>query len=134
MLRTPLAILVLALALAPFPARPEIFRCTSAGGAVTYQQDPCDAHANARVIDVPDAYPAANSAERERLFAREAALDRRLEAARERWSREAIAQAMQPAPAPEASAPPEVVWIAPPFAFPRHPFPHRRAMHGFRRY
>ena len=133
MYRTPLAILVLALALAPFPTRADIFRCTSTGGAVTYQQDSCDAHANAKVIDVPDAYPAANSAERERLLAREAALDRRLEAARERWSREAIAQAMQPAPPPEVSAPPEVVWIAPPLAFPRHPFPHRHAMHGFRR-
>jgi hypothetical protein len=77
----------------------QVFRCTAPGGAVTFQETPCDANAHERALDVPQ-YPAVNSAERERLLQREAALDARLlkraeiEAAERvakeaRWAREA---------------------------------------------
>jgi hypothetical protein len=101
------------LAAAAAVAHAEVFRCTSAAGAVTYQEVPCAAGQAVRIVDLPERYPAANLAERERLFQREAALDRRLEAERERRNREAIARTSQPAPA-EAQAPdPQVVLFVP---------------------
>jgi hypothetical protein len=69
--------LVLALALAPLAAHAEIYRCTS-GGTVTYQEIPCPASAEAARMDIPAVFPEVNRAERDRLFAREAALDARL--------------------------------------------------------
>ena len=109
-------------ALAP-AVHAEVFRCTSAAGAVTYQEIPCAAGESLGIVDVPESYPAANVAERDRLFQREAALDQRLEAERERRSRETIARISQPAPA-EAQAPePQVVLFVPPQA--RHLRPSR---------
>jgi len=80
-----------------------------------------------RVVDVPASYPSADPAERERLFRREAELDRRLEARRERESRETIARAAQP-PAVDAQPPdPQVVLFVPPFSRPaRHSRAHLR--------
>jgi len=105
-------------------AHAEIFRCTSGSGAVTYQQDPCGASESARKVDVPSSYPAADITARERLFAREAALEQRLEAERERRSRETIAHVMQPepVPAPEVSEGPEIIWLGAPVRLHRHPF------------
>ena len=132
--RSPLAPIVCAallLGAATLPVRAAIYRCSSPDGGVTYQQFACAAHEEARALDVPETYPAADPAERERLFAREAALDRRLEAERERESREATARAAAEAAAPAAQprpeAEPEVSWLLPPF-FPghRHPFPRHR--------
>ena len=54
-----------------------VFRCTTAGGSVTFQEQPCGAASDERVWEVPD-YPPANTAERERLLQRESALDARL--------------------------------------------------------
>jgi len=138
MQRAALATCTALLALAATPACAEIFRCTSPAGSVTYQQDPCGASENAARIDVPASYPAPDSAERQRLFAREAALDQRLEAERERWSREAIAHAMQPAPAPEPEpvAGSGILWFGTPLRFPHHrphrphPFAHHGPMRG----
>jgi Skp family chaperone for outer membrane proteins len=124
----------LVLGAAALPARAAIFRCTAPSGEVTYQQAPCAQTEDARLLDVPESYPAANPSERERLFAREAALDRRLEAQRERESREATARAAAeaaaaPPPAPQAE--PQIAWILPPFlarhrhAFARHGMPSR---------
>ena len=108
-------------------AHAEVFRCTSATGAVSYQEMPCPADQSVRRVDVPESYPAADVAERDRLFQREAALDRRLEAARERRSRETIARISQPvaveAPAPE----PQVVLFVP--AHLRSPRPSRLRLH-----
>ena len=72
----------------PAPAAAEIVRCAGVDGRVTYQQIPCESGSEARV-GIPNNYPAPNSAERDRLLAREAALDRRLEAERERWQQDA---------------------------------------------
>jgi hypothetical protein len=113
------------------PASAAIFRCTAAGGAVSYQEIACPATDSERVVDVPAQYPSADPTERARLFEREAALDRRLEAQRERDSREAVAHAMQPPAQPIPAAAPEdapLVWGIP-FSqrgqrFP-HPHPHR---------
>jgi hypothetical protein len=94
-------------------AHAEVFRCTSGAGAVTYQAIPCAAGEALKTLDVPESYPAANGAERERLFQREAALDRRLEAERERRSRETIARIAQPAPVEALAPEPQAVLFIP---------------------
>jgi hypothetical protein len=96
-------ILLLALvALSPPIAAAEIFRCVAPGGAVTYQEIPCGgSHSESRPA-IPSEYPPVNEAERTRLFTREAALDRRLEARRERETREMMARAEREAEAERA--------------------------------
>jgi len=94
-------------------AHADVFRCTSSAGAVTYQEMPCAPDQAVRVVDVPERYPAANQAERDRLFQREAALDRRLEAERERESREAIARMSRPAPVAAQEPEPQVALFVP---------------------
>jgi hypothetical protein len=70
----------------------EIYRCVAKGGGVTYQELSCGAeHAESRPA-IPSEYPPVNEAERSRLFAREAALDNRLEARRDRETREQLAR------------------------------------------
>ena len=108
-------------------AHADVFRCTSPVGAVTYQEIPCAANQAARIVDVPETYPAANVAERDRLFQREAALDRRLEAERERLSRETIARISQPGPAEAQPPEPQVALFVPAQA--RHPRPSRIRLH-----
>jgi len=113
---------MLACALLAAPARADIYRCTDGSGAVTYQQSVCDSP-DAKRLDIAESYPPVASGERERLLAREAALDRRLEARREREAREALARAAlqaAAAPAPEIAAPePSIGWLLTP-AFPMH--------------
>ena len=77
-------------------ARAEIFRCTATDGAVTYQEIPCPASERGSVLEVPASFPPVDTASRDRLFAREASLDQRLEAERDRESRETIARLSQP--------------------------------------
>ncbi len=118
----PKALLLLAgLALSALPATAEIYRCTAKSGAVTYQQIPCPASESVTVLDLPATFPAADPQERQRLFEREAALDRRLEAQRERDNREAVARAMQPPPPQVVPEEPQLIW-----ALPRFPFFHHR--------
>jgi len=114
--RIPSLLLLGCVAAVALPAPAAILRCTSARGAVTYQESPCPPSEAARVVHVPASFPAIDPRERERLFEREAALDRRLEARRERESREAIARAAQEAAAPKAQPEPpaQVIWIGPP--------------------
>lgn len=116
--------IALACGLAAFAgaAHADVFRCTSPAGAVTYQEVPCAADQAVKIVDVPERYPAANVAERDRLFQREAALDRRLEAERERESREAIARMSRPAPVAAQEAEPQVALF-----LPTPPRPSRRA-------
>jgi len=79
-----------------------VYRCASAG-SVSFQQVPCASAAEERALELPE-YPPANLMERDRLLAREAALDARLlrraeidaqeRMAREaRWARQAEAEA-----------------------------------------
>jgi hypothetical protein len=64
-----------------------IYRCFTSNLGVSYQETPCTPDNDAGALDLSN-FPAVNAAERERIFQREAALDRRLEAERERLSRE----------------------------------------------
>ena len=59
------------------PAAAQIYRCTGPSGAVAYQEVPCEAGANERPVKVQE-FPPVNSAERDRLMERDAALDARL--------------------------------------------------------
>jgi hypothetical protein len=69
---------VLLLAMIALPAQAEIFRCTAAGGAITYQEIPCGGADKSRTMDIPAVYPEVNNAERSRLLQREAALEARM--------------------------------------------------------
>jgi hypothetical protein len=71
-------ITVLAAATSLAAAAEPIVRCTGADGGVTYQQQPCPPAAASRVVTVPSEFPGPDTAERDRLFQREAALDARL--------------------------------------------------------
>ena len=76
---------LLAILLLPLGAAAgDIVRCVAKGGAVTYQEAPCPEASSERSIGIPTDYPAPNQTERERLLAREAELDKRLEARRDR--------------------------------------------------
>jgi hypothetical protein len=112
--------LLAVLAFCALPAAAEIYRCTAKGGAVTYQQFPCSASEGVTVLDLPASFPPVDGEARQRLFEREAALDRRLEAQRERDTREAVARAMQPPPPQIIPEEPQLIW-----ALPRFPFHHR---------
>lgn len=114
---------------AALAAELEVYKCTAPDGAVTYQQFPC-ATPQAVRLDVPAVYPSSDPAERERLFQREAALDQRLEAQRDRLSAEAIARISRPEPvflAPPAAGPLFIIppWVRHnarrPMMDPRHP-------------
>jgi hypothetical protein len=118
---SPKALPLLALlASCALPAAAEIYRCTTKGGTVTYQQFPCAASDGVTVLELPASFPPVDAEARQRLFEREAALDRRLEAQRERDTREAVARAMQPPPPQIIPEEPQLIW-----ALPRFPFHHR---------
>ena len=69
----------------------EIYRCKSAGGSVSYQQQPCGSASEGGAVSIPVTYPD-HVAERDRLAAREAALDARLLKRLEIESKERIAR------------------------------------------
>jgi hypothetical protein len=142
-----LAILGAALLASSLAAQAEIYRCTSPSGAVTYQQSPCALREEAKRLDIPENFPEIDADRRARLLAQEAALDRRLEARRERENREALARAAAEPPAPpepQAAPEPQIAWMLPPvFPAHRHAFgsrthrphfhaPHPRGMGGGR--
>jgi uncharacterized protein DUF4124 len=77
------AFAALLLALPPCVAAGEIVRCVEAG-QVTYQDAPCGVSSVGRPAGIASEYPPPNVAERNRLFEREAAMYRRLEARRDR--------------------------------------------------
>ena len=77
----------------PLGAAGQIVRCAGPDGRVTYQEVPCVDASAERKVGIPVAYPPPNQAERDRLLAREAALDRRLEAERDRWQHDAALRA-----------------------------------------
>lgn len=79
------------LAVGPLATHAAVFRCTAPDGAVTYQELPCPEKSGARALDVPTEYPPIDARQRQDLMQREVALYQRLEARRERESREAIA-------------------------------------------
>ena len=66
-----------------------IVRCKSPSGDVTYQVAPCPERAEQADPRIATDYPSPNRFESQRIFDREAALDRRLEARRDRELQEA---------------------------------------------
>ena len=122
-------------ALVPFVqcAAADIYRCASPRGAVSYQELPC--HGEGGKTDLPTNFPEVNLAARETLLQREAALERRLEAERERLSREEMtritARAQVAAAEATARPVPEPVYIATwPLRGPRLPFRTHRISGG----
>ena len=116
---------VLVAGAAAFAAHAGIYRCQSPAGT-TYQQVPCGDEAVGGLAGIASEYPPVNTAERERLFAREAEMYKRLEALRDRQVQEAaIRAASAPAPQPEA-APPDIVGV-PLFVVRRAPLRVHRA-------
>jgi hypothetical protein len=84
-IRRPSSVLIAAACLAvPASAAGEIVRCVDAAGRVTYQQVACPESSQPERTAIPTEFPAPNTVERERLFEREAALHKRLEARRDR--------------------------------------------------
>jgi hypothetical protein len=128
-----LAIAALAFGRAFECAGAEIFRCSTPNGSISYQEIPCAPNSDAGKVDVPSIFPDIDIAARERLLQREAALDHRLEAQRERLSREEMARISaraQVAAARALSAPasePVYVYAAGwPIPMTRTPFSARR--------
>jgi hypothetical protein len=62
----------------------DIVRCKDARGAVTYQPAPCPDRTEESRPRIASDFPEPNKAESQRIFEREAALDKRLEARRDR--------------------------------------------------
>ena len=111
------------LALAAGAAGAAVFRCTDADGRVTYQDSECAGAANGHATSIPTDFPPPNTAERELILKREAELEQRLEARRERESREAMLRlASTPPPQPEPQYT-EVYPVYYPVLGPR-PMPH----------
>jgi hypothetical protein len=88
-----LSFALLALALPLGATAADIVRCAGPGGRVTYQEVPCSEASAESKTSIRSEYPPPNTAERERLLAREAAADRRLEAERDRWQQDAALRA-----------------------------------------
>jgi hypothetical protein len=61
-----------------------VIRCTAPDGSVTYQDSACPGGAKMQATDIQTDYPPPNDAERARILQREAELERRLEARREK--------------------------------------------------
>ena len=66
----------------------DIVRCKDSRGATTYQPSPCPDRSEESRPQIPASYPEPNKAESQRIFEREAALDKRLEARRDRETQE----------------------------------------------
>jgi hypothetical protein len=124
------------------PAAAQIYRCEAPGGAVTYQQQACEAGESGGAVPIPTQYPDYREA-RARLAAREAALDARLLKRLEIESAERIARDERVARERELAAEREraaaaggagtPVFVGVPFRF--HPFarrvpPHFSARHS----
>ena len=84
-----LALVLIAGSALPAAAASDIYRCSENGGRISYQQMPCAEAAVGERANVPTEFPEPNLAERDRLFAREADLYKRLEARRDREVQEA---------------------------------------------
>ena len=85
------AIVVCGALLVALPASAQIFRCVAPDGAVSYQEQPCEAGAQGGAVAIPTQFPDYTQA-RDRLAARVAALDARLMRRLEIESAERIAR------------------------------------------
>ena len=101
-----------ALAAAVLSAAPAlaVYKCRAPEGSLTYQELPCAGSEQALEARIPSDFPVPNLAERDRTLQREAALDRRLEAQRDRLTAESIARISRPEPVAAPVEPAAVVW------------------------
>ena len=76
------------------PAAAQVFRCVEPGGAVSYQQQPCAGAAEGGALQIPTTFPD-HTGPRDRLTAREAAVDARILKRLELESAERMARAEQ---------------------------------------
>jgi uncharacterized protein DUF4124 len=81
-------------ATAALPAMAQVFRCVGAGGAVTYQQQPCEGGAQGGPTQIPTTFPD-HVAPRAELAAQAAAADARIQKRLELESAERMARAEQ---------------------------------------
>ncbi|APV49288.1 hypothetical protein BWI17_06085 [Betaproteobacteria bacterium GR16-43] len=90
-----------------------VYKCIGSDGRISYQEMPCPESRDSQPMALPTEFPAIDTAARDRLLEREAALDRRLEAQRDRLTAEAIAKISRPEPVFVASEPAvAVAWPA----------------------
>jgi len=88
-----IVVAVLAAAVA-LPASAQVFRCVAAGGAVSYQQQPCEGGAQGGPTQIPTTFPD-HVAPRAELAAQAAAADARIQKRLELESAERMARAEQ---------------------------------------
>ncbi|HET7401639.1 MAG TPA: DUF4124 domain-containing protein [Usitatibacter sp.] len=88
-----IAVTVLAAAVG-LPASAQVFRCVGAGGAVSYQQQPCESGAHGGPTEIPTTFPD-HVAPRAELAAQAAAADARIQKRLELESAERMARAEQ---------------------------------------
>ena len=125
-----LAVIVLATAAMPVLA---IHKCRAPDGSLTYQEVPCPGNYEALEARLPTQFPQPDVAESERTLQREAALDRRLEAQRDRLSAEAIARISRVDAAPVPAEPTGTAWWpAWPLVRPATHRPHRAPRNAMR--
>ena len=86
-----IAVTVLA-ATVGMPASAQVFRCVGAGGAVSYQQQPCEGGAQGGPTEIPTTFPD-HVAPRAELAAQAAAADARIQKRLELESAERMARA-----------------------------------------
>ena len=134
-IRLPAAFLCAALAIGAAGAQAgDIVRCVAANGAVTYQMIACPESSREQVAGIASEYPPPNLAERERLFANEREMYKRLEAQRDRdtaleMARQARAASESRAREAEAATEGEPYYVAWP-ARPARPVHHQRVARG----
>ena len=127
------ALLLLPTCLLPLAAGAEIYRCQSLSGTA-YQQLPCGDDALGGLAGIASDYPPANVAERDRLFQREEAMYKRLEAQRERLTQESIARQVVAEAQPQAPQAEGIAVFGPVFIAPQpirrwhRPQPYRGAL------
>jgi len=109
------------------------YRCANAG-SVSFQQTPCAAASEERAFELPS-YPPVNMLERDRLLAREAALDARLLRRAEIDAQERIARDARRAREAEADAERERARTTEAgYFYPAYPLAYPRAGHHRNRF
>ena len=87
-----------------------VYKCIGSDGRISYQEQPCPESRDSQPMSLPSEFPPVNTAARDRLFEREAALDKRLEAERDRLTAESVARISRPDPVFIASEPQSAVF------------------------
>jgi len=120
-------------ALAAADVSAAMYRCIVPGGGVSYQEFPCAREDQGGPVDLPTNFPEVNWAARDSLMQREADLYRRLEAQRERLSREEMTRTSARAQVDAAQAAAQAITEPTVYYAPVWPFALRRPPLGAHR-